>query len=92
MSEQLWARAGDAGEYEPFGNDLDAVIEYLNDVRAGAATGWIDGGMGVGMETVNYWGQDFISLYWGDRDANLVRALSAEERANVAAGLEEVYI
>jgi len=92
MSEQLWLRVGDAGDYENFGDDLDAVLDYLNELRAGEVTGWVLGGIGVGLETVNYWGYDFVSLFWGDSNANLIRALDDQERAAVEAGLEEAFI
>ena len=90
--QQLWVRVGDAGEYESFGDDLDAVLDYLNELRAGEVTGWVEGGMGVGIETVNYHGYDFVSLFWGDDDANLTAHLDADERMEVEEGLVEVYI
>jgi len=89
---RLWVRVGDAGEYESFGEDLLALCEYLNDCRAGRITGWVDHGAGVGIETANYWGNDFISLFWGDANANLLRPLTRGERAVVEASLEEVFI
>ena len=92
MSEQLWLRVGDAGDYENFGDDLAALLDYLNELRAGEVTGWVLGGIGVGLETVNYWGYDFVSLFWGDSNANLIRALDDQERAAVEAGLEEAFI
>ena len=87
----VWVRIGDMGEYESF-NSLDDALEYLNELKAGEVTGWVYGGMGVGIETVNYWGYDFISLFWGDNGANLTAELDEEERATVEAGLEEAYI
>jgi hypothetical protein len=87
----VWARVGDAGEYESF-DSLDVALDYLNDLKAGQVTGWIERGMGVGLETVNYHGYDFISLFWGDDDANLTAPLDADERIDVEKGLEEVFI
>jgi len=87
----VWARVGDAGEYESFAS-LDVALDYLNELKAGQVTGWIDGGMGVGIETVNYHGYDFISLFWGDSDANLTAPLDADERIGVEEGLKEVFI
>ena len=81
MSEQLWLRVGDAGDYEDFGDDLDALLDYL-----------IDAGPGVGFATPNYHGYDFISLFWGDAHADLLRPLDNTERAAVEAGLQEAYI
>lgn len=88
---RTWVRVGDASDYESFDN-LDAALDYLNELGVGEVTGWIDGGPGVGIETVNYHGHDFISFYVGNGYADLVRPLNAEERAAVEANLEEVYI
>ena len=87
----VWVRVGDMGEYESF-DSLDDALDYLNELKAGQVTGWVEGGMGVGIETVNYHGYDFISLFWGDDDANLTAHLDADERMEVEEGLEEVYI
>jgi hypothetical protein len=92
MSKQLWLRVGDAGEYENFGDDFDALLEYLNELNVGSVTGWIDGGPGVGFATPNYHGYDFVSVFWGDAQADLVRPLNDAERAAVEAGLEEAFI
>ena len=73
MSEQLWLRVGDAGDYENFGDDLAALLDYLNELNVGTVTGWIDAGPGVGFATPNYHGHDFVSLFWGDDRADLVR-------------------
>jgi hypothetical protein len=91
--ERLWTRIGDAGDYENFGDDLASLIDYLNDCKAGQVTGWKDDGVGIGigMETVNYHGFDFISIYWGDCTGDFIRVLDAEERAVVEERLEEVY-
>jgi len=61
----LWVRIGDAGEYEKF-DDLDAAIEYLNELRVGKITGWVRSG----FQTQNYHGQDYISIFYGDSEAN----------------------
>ena len=87
----IWVRVGDMGEYESF-DALDDALEYLNELSAGQVTGWVEGGMGVGIETVNYHGYDFVSLFWGDDDANLTAHLDADERTEVEEGLVEVYI
>jgi hypothetical protein len=87
----VWVRVGDMGEYESF-DSLDDALDYLNELKAGEVTAWVDGGMGVGVETVNYHGYDFVSLFWRDDDANLTAHLDAEERMEVEEGLEKVYI
>ena len=70
----IWVRIGDMGEYESF-DSLDDALDYLNELKAGEVTGWVEGGMGVGIETVNYHGYDFVSIFWGDDDANLTAHL-----------------
>jgi hypothetical protein len=92
MNEQFWVRVGDAGEYESFGNDISDLTDYLNELSVGQVTGWIDAGPGVGFETPNYHGYDFISLFVGDNEANLIRPLDAGERAAVECSLEEAYV
>ncbi len=90
-SRNVWIRVGDAGEYEPF-FDMAEALEYLNELRVGNVTGWIEGGPGVGFETPNFHGYDFISCFIGDCHADLIRPLSARERVAVEAGLEEAFI
>ena len=73
---RLWTRLGDTGEYEEWGSDLAAVAGILVEAR-------IDphemhqircGLVCPGFEQANY-----ISLYWGDEDANMLADLSREE-------------
>ncbi len=87
----VWVRVGDMGQYESF-DSLEDALDYLNELKAGEVTGWVYGGMGVGIETANYYGYDFISLFWGDDGANLTAQLDADERMEVEERLEEVYI
>ena len=88
---RLWMRVGDCGAYENFGDDLAGLIDFLNELQAGEVTGWRND-IGLGCETINYHGYDFISLYWGDADANPIRELDEEERLVVEERLEEAYI
>ena len=83
-----WIRVGDQGDYQPL-DDLDDVIETLNEWRVGEVTGWVNAGRGVGIETRSHYGYDFISLFWGDDQANLIRELDETERAAVEEGLVE---
>ena len=87
----MGAASGTWGSTNPSTLLTDA-LDYLNELKAGHVTGWVDGGLGVGIETVNYHGYDFVSIFWGDNDANLTVQLDADERMAVEEGLEEVYI
>jgi hypothetical protein len=85
-----WIRCGDQGDYQAV-DDLDTVIETLNEWRVGEVTAWVESGIGVGVETEHCYGYDFISLFVGDEEANLIRPLNARERDRVEAKLEAVY-
>jgi len=70
----LWVRIGDAGEYEKC-DDLDDAIEYLNELRVGKITGWVKGG----FETQNFHGQDYVSIFYGDYQANHLIDIGEDE-------------
>lgn len=87
MANYLWVRVGDAGEYEKF-DDLDDAPEYLNELRVGQVTSWVQGG----FTTPNYRGQDYVSCYWGDADANHISDLDDPEQEYIENGLEENHL
>jgi hypothetical protein len=86
-----WIRAGDQGDYQPV-DDLDAVIENLNEWQVGEVTGWVEGARGVGLETTACYGYNFISLFVGDKKANLVRPLNAWEWGRLETELKQCAI
>jgi hypothetical protein len=86
---QVWLRVGDGGDYQNF-DDLDAAIEYLNELSVGKPDYWSHAG--AGLHTPNYWGHDYISFYWGDGDAQLVSGLTADDQAYVEDRLTEAYL
>lgn len=90
----LWIRVGDAGEYEQF-DDLDDAIEYLNELCVGKIIDWVQGG----FETQNYHGQDYISIFYGDSEANHLADIGEDEdeaqehhRQYVECNLEESHL
>jgi hypothetical protein len=86
-STMIWVRVGDAGEYESF-DDLQEAVDYLNELHVGQIDRW----QSAGVETCNYWGRDYISLYHGDTDGNLTSDLLPDERAFVEDSLVECYL
>ncbi|MHB9044356.1 MAG: hypothetical protein ACYC35_00300 [Pirellulales bacterium] len=84
-----WIRIGDTGSYQSF-DDLDDAVDCLNENGAGKIDHWVDGGPGIGIDTPNFHGHDFISLFWGDNAANPIRSLNRWERAHVEKRLAEV--
>ena len=77
-----WIRVGDTGSYQSF-DGLDDAVGYLNDCQVGKIDHWVDSGPGVGIDTPNFHGHDFVSLFVGDLAGNLVRTLTRWERAYI---------
>lgn len=85
----LWLRIGDGGEYEKFGDDFDALADALYEGSV-PADGFAWRADGTGFETPNYPGQNYVSLFWGDEQGNLVEPLSIDERRDVEARLRKL--
>lgn len=83
----LWVQVGEDGEYTSFDN-LDNVIDYLNEMRVGNDVEWDDDGV---METCNYWGSDYIKLYYGGPDMHYWSDLSIDDQQYIEQHLEEHY-
>lgn len=83
---QLWLRIGDGDGYEEFGDDFDALVEML--AEAGVSEPLVRHGK-YGVSSAGFEGQNYISLYWGDRSANGERQLSGSELARVNRLLEQ---
>ena len=86
-----WIRVGEEGDYQAV-DDIAAVVETLNSWRISEVTGWVAGGIGIGLETTECHGYDFVSLFWGDDEANVIRSLNGWERAAVETGLVECLV
>jgi len=71
---RLWMRLGDSSDYESFGTDLDAVVDQLREagVHDVAQTR-------AGITAPGFEGDNYISLYWGDSNAQLLRRLTKGE-------------
>lgn len=77
---KLWMRLGDQGEYESC-DTLEEVVERL--LAAGVrAVSWITNIYG-GCIAEGFEGRNYISLYWGDDDAQFAQALAQHERDEV---------
>jgi hypothetical protein len=82
----LWMRLGDAGEYDDFGQDFDAaaLAAYVHGIRH--VRYWQE----HGFQTRHFTGGNYVSLYWGDDNAQMVCRLSLAERANFNRALKQV--
>jgi len=77
---------GDGGDYEAFGDDLDAAIDALLAYNLGPVEmmNWIKGGLDTALFPAP---GNYISLYYGDQAGNYSHDLDAHERKQVLAKL-----
>ena len=81
---RIWMRVGDQGEYESF-DSLDEAVEELHsyldmdDQCIGHDVNRYTGPALVGIEVGQFQGDNGVSLYWGDDDAQLVTPIDALE-------------
>lgn len=74
--ERLWTRFGDASEYDEHGDDLSAVADAMKE----SGVEKIHRRVGRGVEANGFEGKgNYISLFWGDKDANFGRELTDKE-------------
>jgi|GEM_PF-1997322 len=87
--EYVWIRMGDMGGYEKFDSPYDAGKEvglyYLDRVDDFE---FIEMGISI---SPGYTGMNYISLFWGDEDAQPTRDLSEEEKAEFLRGLRKGF-
>ena len=73
--EYLWIRLGDGDTYENFGDDFSAGADCLRE--SGASL--LQPCNNYGVTCPGYEGLNYISLYWGDKQANPIRPLTTKE-------------
>jgi hypothetical protein len=79
QNAQLWVRAGDADNYNAF-DGFQEVADYLADMGATGPLEWCNE---YGVTSPEYRGQNYISLFWGDDDAQPTRSLTDAEHNEV---------
>lgn len=72
----LWIRCGDADSYNAFGDDLDAAVDYLQML---GVTGPLVRCERYGVCAPGFTNWNYISLFWGDDDAQPERELTDGE-------------
>lgn len=78
---RLWIRGGDADDYHEFGFDFDAAAEYLQLI---GVSGRLCRCGRYGVSARGFTGHNYISLYWGDDDAQPERGLTDKEVAKLS--------
>ena len=77
--EILWVRLGEMGEYESFDQDLFAVWHCLKENGVQEITRVGAGIEASGKSYCQLYGRNYISLFWGDKDAQIIRELTDAE-------------
>lgn len=76
---KLWVRAGDADNYNDF-DGFQQVADYLAEMGATAPLGWCNK---YGVTSPEYRGNNYISLFWGDDDAQPTGSLHPDEHSEI---------
>jgi hypothetical protein len=76
QKDRIWVRLGDQGEYEDF-DTLEDAAEYLS-IEFGIKE--VDRWVEKGFEGGGYTGGNYVSIYWGDDDAQPTADLSRGDR------------
>ncbi len=76
---KIWVRAGDGDNY----NDFDGVHEVADYLAEMSATDPLERCNEYGVTSPEYQGNNYISLFWGDDDAQPIRSLTIEEHTEV---------
>jgi hypothetical protein len=91
--ETLWLRLGDCAEYESFGTNEEGALADTNFVEAliEANVGKVDHWLQYGLVTENFQGSNYISIYWGDENADALKSLDDAEKEYIENALIEYY-
>ena len=90
---KVWMRMGDTGDYEPHGSMFEAGSElggYLDSTDRGLTKMPAiskHGNYGISVEP--FTGDNYISLFWGDNDAQPEKKLTQADIAGFKAGIRD---
>ncbi len=76
---KIWVRAGDSDNYNEF-DGLQEVTDYLGEMGATGPLEWCNE---YGVTGPEFRGDNYISLFWGDNDAQPIRSLTTDEHNEV---------
>lgn len=82
----VWFRTGDIGGYTCADCIEDAAEAFRELSISGPVSFRVDG---MGFDAPGWDGHDYISLYWGDYDAEPKRGLSEDEQAEFSRLMSE---
>jgi hypothetical protein len=76
---KIWVRAGDGDNY----NGFDGIHETADYLAEMGATDPLERCNEYGVTSPEFRGNNYISLFWGDDDAQPIRSLTTDERTEV---------
>jgi len=76
---KLWVRAGDGDSYNGF-DGFHEVADYLSEM---GATNSLERCNKYGVTSPEFQGRNYVSLFWGDDDAQPTRSLTTGEHKEV---------
>ena len=83
---KLWVRAGDGDNYNAF-DGFQEVADYLSEM---GATVPLERCNEYGVTSPEFRGQNYISLFWGDDDAQPIRSLTIDEQNEISRLLDSM--
>jgi len=86
VAEYVWIRVGDVAEYEKFDTPYDAGFQVRQSLREGVLPSYFYRAAGVSIPP-GFTGNNYISLFWGDKDAQWIRDLSEEQKKDFERGI-----
>lgn len=103
MHALFWIRMGDGADYESYSSHIEAayaIADYFAMMDSDGerafniddpdAFYWHHDGAGLVAEP-HFGGNNYISAYWGDEEANLVAGLTKKEQREFKATLRKDY-
>jgi len=90
--DKVWMRMGDTDDYHDFDDPFSAGSElgsYLSETGTKTFNGSDIRWRGLGLEIGGFAGYNYISLFWGDNDAQKSQALSAKDKIQFVDGVRD---
>ena len=90
--DKVWMRMGDVDDYHDFDNMFSAGSEigsYLSETGTEKFTAGDIRWQGKGLEMAGFTGYNYISLFWGDNDAQDSQVLTKADKASFVSGIRD---
>jgi len=85
--EQLWMRLGNMNDYEEFGDNFDSAAREASESGIDRVDSWIKRG---GFTAFGFEERNYVSLYWGDDNADMIRPLNRQEQKKFEKALTRI--